>query len=99
MQSHYPFEFEREMGCTMAELVAWLPEACGGRPIAWREGGADIALDGGCVSIDWTALSPRRIALMSLPRTRTRFAAKDLTAPQWSAFMRHFDLHTQRGGG
>jgi hypothetical protein len=99
MQSSYPFEFEREMGCTEAELRAWLPEACGGRSIEWRDGGADIALNEGRVSIDWMPLPPRRIALISLPRTRIRFAAHDLTAPEWIGFMRRFDLHTQRGGG
>jgi hypothetical protein len=99
MQGHYPIAFEREMGCTEAELRAWLPAASGGREPAWREGGADIALDAGRVSIDWQALAPRRIALITLPRLRVRFAAQGIGEPAWQAFMRWFDLYTQRGGG
>lgn len=99
MQSHYPFAFEREMGCTADELRAWLPGASGGCPLAWRAQGADIALGGGCVSIDWKALEPRRIALITLPRLHVRFVARDVDVTAWQRFMRYFDLYTQRGGG
>jgi hypothetical protein len=99
MQAHYPFEFEREMGCTVDELSGWLPGASGGREVRWRAGGADIALEGGVVSIDWQALEPRRIALISLPRSKVRFAARSVAEMAWQRFMRYFDLHTQRGGG
>jgi hypothetical protein len=99
MQAHYPFEFEREMGCTAEELRAWLPGAAGGRPIAWHEAGADVSLDDGSVSIDWRALPPRRIALITLPRLHVRFAASGVDEDAWQRFMRHFDLYTQRGGG
>jgi hypothetical protein len=99
MQSHYPFAFEREMGCTADELRAWLPGAGGARPIEWRGQGADIALDGGRVSLDWQALEPRRIALVTLPRLHVRFAAQGVDEQAWQRFMRYFDLYTQRGGG
>lgn len=99
MQSHYPSAFEREMGCTADELRGWLSGACGARPVAWREQGADIALDGGSVSLDWLALDPRRIALVTLPRLRVRFAAQGVDEQAWQRFMRYFDLYTQRGGG
>jgi hypothetical protein len=99
MQGHYPFEFEREMGCTVDELRAWLPGACGGRAIAWRPDGADIALDEGWAAIDWKMLAPRRIALITLPRLQVRFRARGIDAPSWQRFMRQFDLYTQRGGG
>jgi hypothetical protein len=99
MQSHYPFAFEREMGCTADELRTWLPGACGGRAVASRAGGADIALDGGMVALDWMTLEPRRIALVTLPRLRVRFAATGVDEATWQRFMRYFDLYTQRGGG
>lgn len=99
MQSHYPFAFEREMGCTAEELRRWLPGASGGRALTWRDGGADIALDDGTVSIDWQTLEPRRIALVTLPRLHVRFAARGVSEAAWQRFMRHFDLYTQRGGG
>jgi hypothetical protein len=100
VQSHYPFAFEREMGCTADELRAWLPGASAGRAIEWRgTEGAALALDGGQVLLHWQALPPRRIALITLPRLRVRFEATGVDAGAWQAFMRHFDLHTQRGGG
>jgi hypothetical protein len=99
MQAHYPFEFEREMGCTAEELRAWLPGASGGRAITWHEHSANVSLDDGSVSIDWRALAPRRIALITLPRLRVRFTAQAVDESAWRAFMRYFDLYTQRGGG
>ena len=99
MQAHYPFSFEREMGCTADELRGWLPGASDGRPLHWRDGGVDIALDGGTVHLDWCALAPRRIALITLPRLQVRFDARGVESAKWHAFMRHFDLYTQRGGG
>jgi hypothetical protein len=99
MQAHYPFEFEREMGCTEDELRAWLPGASRGRVIDWRDRGASMALDQGRVTLQWQALPPRRIALISLPRLWVRFEARDVDEGVWREFMRHFDLHTLRGGG
>lgn len=99
MQGHYPPAFEREMGCTEAELRGWLPAASRDRHIGWRDHGADIALDGGQVVIDWRPLEPRRIALIVLPRLHVRFAVEHVDAAAWQRFMRYFDLYTQRGGG
>lgn len=99
MQSHYPFAFEREMGCTADELIGWLPAACGGRAVAQREQAVTVALDAGSVNIDWRVMPPRRIALIVLPRLHVRFRATNVEAESWQRFMRHFDLYTQRGGG
>ena len=99
MQGHYPPAFEREMGCTEAELRGWLPAASRDRHIDWRDRGADIALDGGQVSIDWQPLDPRRIGLIVLPRLHVGFAVEHVDAAAWQRFMRYFDLSTQRGGG
>ena len=99
MQGHYPFAFEREMGCTEAELRAWLPGAVREAPIVWRDQGAEIALDGGTASIEWQPRAPRRIALIVLPILHVRFAAVNIDEATWQRFMRYFDLYTQRGGG
>ncbi len=99
MQGHYPLVFEREMGCTEAELRGWLPAASGNREVVWRERSADIALDGGTVSIDWQAGEPRRIALIVLPKLHVHFEARSVDTAAWQRFMRYFDLYTQRGGG
>lgn len=99
MQSHYPFEFEREMGCTAGELRGWLPGASRGAAIDWGPHGARLPVAGGTVTIDWAELEPRRIALVTLPRLAVRFRAQGVDASAWHAFMRYFDLYTQRGGG
>lgn len=95
-----PAEFEREMGCTAAELVHWLPGAAAPHPVRQRADGADIALDaGGRLSLRWEALPPRRIALLSVPRLRLRFAFEGVDEAARLRFMHRFDLYTQRGGG
>jgi hypothetical protein len=99
MQAHYPFAFEREMGCTENELRAWLPEACGGRAIGWGARGAELTLEGGRVAFEWQALAPRRIALITVPRLAVRFESRGVSEAAWQRFMRHFDLVAQRGGG
>ena len=99
MQAVYPLAFVREMGCTDAELRAWLPGASGARHIAWREQGADIGLDDGVASIGWQTREPRRLAQIALPRLEVHFEARGVDVAAWQAFMRHFDLYTQRGGG
>jgi len=91
--------FEREMGCTEAELRGWLPAASGGAALRWREQGADIAIGPGRLRLDWQPQPPRRIALLVLPRLHLRFAFEAVDADERRRFMRHFDLHTQRGGG
>lgn len=99
MQAHYPFMFEREMGCTAAELRGWLPGASRGRAIEWREGGAVVSLDEGRATLSWQTLEPRRIALITLPRLKVRIEATSVDESAWQRFMKHFDLYTQRGGG
>jgi hypothetical protein len=91
--------FEREMGCTADELRGWLPGACQGAVLAWRDGGADVTLGAGRLRIDWQVLPPRRIALVVLPRLAVRFHFEGVTDDERRRFMRRFDLCTQRGGG
>jgi hypothetical protein len=100
LQAHYAHAFERDMSCTAAELRAWLPGACGQVALQWQ-GDDAVVMDaaGGQVRIDWQPLPPRRIALLSLPRMAVRFQATGVNDQAWHAFMRRFDLHTQRGGG
>ncbi len=99
MQAHYPFAFEREMGCTSEELRAWLPGASKGRAIEWREQAALIAIDEGHAMLSWRTLEPRRIALITLPRLHVQIEARGVDEAAWQRFMKHFDLYTQRGGG
>ena len=99
MRAFYPFVIEREMGCTEVELATWLPDAVGGLGIEWGDRRAQVRVEGGSVSIAWEPQSPRRIAALALPRLQVRIEARDVDAIAWQAFMRYFDLYTQRGGG
>lgn len=92
--------FEREYGCTTVEWLRWLPGAV--RDCPWHLDGSNSArtdLGSGHLALRWMVLSPRRIALITLPRLRVQFDFIDSHADGRRAFMRYFDLYMQRGGG
>ena len=99
MQSHYPAQFDREMGCTTNEWLGWLPAAMG--EVVWQQeaGRALATLIQGKLEITWQPGSPRRIALISMPRLLVSFRFEGLDDAQRYAFMKRFDLYMQRGGG
>lgn len=99
MQSAYAERFEREMGCTEAEWLMWLPGAIGARP--WRREGASAAVEigSGSLRLDWRTGQPRVIARVRLPRLHVSFSFREMDADQRFAFMKRFDLYMQRGGG
>jgi hypothetical protein len=99
MQSHYPAQFDREMGCTITEWLGWLPEAMGNVPWQQQDGQASAQLPTGSLSITWHAGEPRRIALFKIPRLHVSFRFEGLDDAQRYAFMKRFDLYMQRGGG
>jgi hypothetical protein len=99
MQSAYAERFEREMGCTEAEWLMWLPAAIGERE--WQRQGATatVRIDQGALTLEWRTGEPRVIALMQLPRLYVTFRFENLDTGQRLAFMKRFDLYMQRGGG
>ena len=99
MQSHYPAQFDREMGCTETEWLGWLPAAMG--EVAWQlePGRARASVAQGKLEIQWQAGPPRRIALISMPRLLVSFRFEGLDDAQRYTFMKRFDLYMQRGGG
>lgn len=99
MQSHYPERFEREMGCTEAEWLRWLPGAVGEHFWKLQQGSAGVRIGDGALGLKWQEGEPREIALVRMPRllVQFRFAGVDDAARQ--AFMTRFDLFMQRGGG
>jgi hypothetical protein len=99
MQSWYAARFEREMGCTQADLIERLPGACGDMPLQWLHNGARIDIGAGTLTLAWQALAPRRIALLNMPRLAVSFDFAGVDEAVRQNFMRHFDLFTQRGGG
>ena len=105
MQAHYPSAFEREMGCTPAEWLMWLPDAVGSWPLtvhlgpAQGQGHARAQPCGGVLVLQWQVLSDRVLGLVRLPRLQVRFEFESLSEDDRQRFMRRFDLYMQRGGG
>jgi hypothetical protein len=99
MQSSYPEAFEREMGCTEAEWLGWLPGAVAAARLETGPSWARVAVGAGSLDLRWTALPPRRIALVQLPRLAVSFRFEGVSESERFGFMRYFDLYMQRGGG
>ncbi len=99
MQSFYPETFERDMACTEAEWLAWLPAAIGAHGFQLEPGRARVTLGGGALQLQWQAQPPRQIARIRLPRLAVSFRFDGVPEQRRQDFMRRFDLYTQRGGG
>jgi hypothetical protein len=99
VQAHYPADFKREMGCTEAELLTWLPGAVNGHALTLTPRSADVAIGSGRLELAWRELPPRQIALLRMPRLAVAFHFEGVGEAERQAFMRYFDLYTQRGGG
>jgi hypothetical protein len=99
MQSFYPAQFEREMGCTEAEWLGWLPRVLGAHAYEQSATSALVRIGAGTLALHWQVIPPRIIALMRIPRLRVYFTFDGLDDAQRFIFMKRFDLYTQRGGG
>jgi hypothetical protein len=95
----YPDAFEREMACTTADWLRWLPAAVGEQPWEAQSGCASVRIAGGVLHLRWRAGEPRTIALVRLPRLHVSFRFEGVAPGERDAFMRRFDLYLQRGGG
>jgi hypothetical protein len=99
MQSSYAESFQRDVGCTEAEWLGWLPAAVGDRPWTLGAGHAEVEVQPGTLQLRWQAMPPRVIALMRMPILRVNFEFAGLDDAERYAFMKRFDLYMQRGGG
>jgi hypothetical protein len=99
LQAFYPGSFEREVGCTEAEWLMWLPAAIGDWPTRQAPGAWQVAIDGGSLALAWRSMPPRQIALICLPRLMVSFRFEGVADEVRHAFMKRFDLYMQRGGG
>ncbi len=99
MQSFYAERFERDMACTEAEWLRWLPQAVGDHHWKLQSGAAGVRIGDGALGLKWVVAEPRVIALMKMPRLQVSFRFAGLTDDQRYTFMKRFDLFMQRGGG
>ncbi len=93
------FALEREMGCTRADLLRWLPEATGHAPASVQGDAIVVSVAGGEVRIVARERPPRRIALVALPVLAVSFRFDGLDGAAREAFLARVDLYTRRGGG
>ena len=93
------FRVHREMGCTRAELMEWLPGATGQAPLTIDGGVVTATTRGGSVRISMEEKAPRRLGSMALPVLAVTFCFRDLDEAARGDFLRRFDLYTRRGGG
>ena len=91
--------FERDMGCTEAEWLRWLPGAVGAAPLRVSARAALVTVGAGTLCLRWQPLPARTIALLHIARLHVSFAFEGVEPAQREAFIRRFDLFTQRGGG
>jgi hypothetical protein len=93
----------REMGCTEADFLRWLPGATRNATIETTVVGTEtlhrISLNCGAVEIRTRPLPARRIAGIVLPVLRVEFRFSGLDAQQRASFLGWFDHYTRRGGG
>jgi hypothetical protein len=99
MQAFYAATFDREMGCTEAEWLRWLPQAVGHPRWKLSSQAAEICIGDGVLNLSWDVASPRLIGLICMPVLKVQFRFERLDLVDREAFMRRFDLYMQRGGG
>ena len=99
MQSFYPERFERDMACGEADWLRWLPAAIGDQHWKQQSGAAGVRLGDGALGLKWRVAEPRVIGQARVPRLLVSFRFAGVDEPVRHAFMKHFDLYLQRGGG
>lgn len=100
MQSHYEAVFHREQGFGEADWLRCLPGAVRGAAIDLATPGqARVAVGSGTLSLRWQVLPPRRIGLVRFVRLGVDYRFDGVADDERQAFMKYFDLYTQRGGG
>ncbi len=99
MQSFYAERFERDMSCTEAEWLRWLPSAVGDHHWKLQSQSAGVRIGDGALGLKWQVVEPRVIASVRMPRLLVNFRFAGVDEAARFNFMKRFDLHMQRGGG
>lgn len=93
-------QFDKNMGITYSDFFRLLPKAMGEHSYTIADRAVNADVSGGKLIISLGEQQERRIALMRIPYVIVSFDFDAVVgSDQIEAFMRHFDLHFQRGGG
>jgi hypothetical protein len=94
-----PEELQREMACSRAEFLRWLPGATRHAPL--QSDGDVFRIDAGAGSVEIAIEErpPRRIAAITLPVLAVSFRFCGMDQAARAAFLGWFDRYTHRGGG
>jgi hypothetical protein len=93
------FHLHRDMGCTRAEFISWLPGATRQAPFQIDGDVVTVMTHGGRVRISLEEKPPRRMGLIALPVLGVTFCFRGLDERTRDDFLTHFALYTRRGGG
>ena len=93
------FHLHRDMGCTRAEFISWLPGATRQAPFQIDGEVVTVMTHGGRVQISLEEKAPRHVGLIALPVLGVTFCFRGLDELTRDDFLAHFDLYTRRGGG
>jgi len=93
------FVLDREMGCTRAEFLRWLPGAARHARAVIQGDGLSLAVAGGRVEIGLEERPARRLAAVVLPVLAVRFRFLGVDEAARAEFLERFDAYTRRGGG
>jgi hypothetical protein len=99
MQSTYAERFERDMACTEADWLRWLPDAIGEHLWKHQDRTVGVRIGDGALGLKWELAEPRVIAQVQMPRITVSFRFAGVDEASRNAFMKRFDLYMQRGGG
>lgn len=89
----------REMGCSRADLLAWLPGAVRGAPFDVEGNLIRVVYAGGEVRIRIAQAAKRRLGELTLPVLHVSIHFAGIDARAREEFLEYFDLFTRRGGG
>ena len=97
------FAVRREMGCTLEDLLRWLPEALGDlypQTSLMVDDQKLLARESARILMQGVTLKSRNIALLRIPvlELGITFDAS-FSAEQIESILDRFDLYTRRGGG
>ncbi len=96
-------EIQREMGCTVADLVRWLPQALNDlySQTSLMIDGEDLLIASNPVlQISGITRPERKIALLNIPVLDLKLSfGSSFPQERLEDVLRRFDLYTRRGGG